>query len=392
MSSRPKTDLPPEEANRPGRSPEAAPQTSPAAQRLLFVDIVRAYACVMMVFGHTFNDLLDKSLRSSLLFTNWQHLRGLTAPTFLFVSGFAFYVATTRHWEDYLGWSPRLAKRLRRVLWLLLIGYALHLPFKDPRQILHLNLSPAEWASWMNVDILQCVAINLFTLHLIILVLRTQRRFVLYAAIGLPAVFLLSPLVWYLNGQAATPSFWNFYLGGNFYSNFPLVPWIGFHYAGILGGWWYTKRLSLDPHWHRKFFLAVLAIAAASGLLYWPYLNLPGSLQFPTLQAQSLGLRLASVVFIFAFVSWIFRKVHSVPWIIRLVGSETLTIYWMHLIIIYGSAWNFGLVYHFGGLLSPLQCFAVFVPMFLFLTLLVVAKHWIMDSWFRRHPSAIASD
>ena len=356
------------------------------------MDIVRAYACVMMVFGHTFNDLLTKDLRDTFLFTNWQHLRGLTAPTFLFVSGFAFYVATTRHWEDYLRWSPRLAKRLRRVLWLLLIGYALHLPFKDPRQILHLNLSPEAWASWMNVDILQCVAINLLTLHLLILALRTQRRFIVYVVVGLPAAFLLSPLIWYLNGQAASPSIWNFYLGGNFGSYFPPIPWVGFHYAGILGGWWFSTRLSRDPHWHRQFFLAVLGLTVIGGLIYGLYVQLPSTFKFPTLAAHSLGLRLAAVVLIFALVSWLFRKVHSVPRVIRLVGSETLTIYWMHLIIIYGSAWNFGLVYHFGGMLSPWQCFAVFVPMFLFLTLLVVAKHWIMDSWFRRHPSAIASD
>ncbi len=372
---------------------EAAPPGPPSpARRLLFVDIVRAYACVMMVFGHTFNDLLETGLRSSLLFINWQHLRGLTAPTFLFVSGFAFYVATTRYWNDYLRWSPRLAKRLRRVLWLLLIGYALHLPFKDPRQILHLDLSPAAWASWMNVDILQCVAFNLFSLHLVILVLRTQRRFMAYVAIGLPAVFLLSSLIWFLNGQAAVPSIWNFYLGGNFGSYFPPVPWVGFHYAGVLGGWWYSTRLSRDPRWHHKFFLAALGLAGAGGVIYPAYLRLPAEFKFPTLAAHSLGLRLAAVVFIFTLISWLFRNVHSVPWVIRLVGSETLTMYWMHLIIIYGSAWNFGLVYHFGGRLSPLQCLAVFVPMFLFLTLLVIGKHWIMDTWARWHHRAIVSD
>ncbi len=40
---------------------------SSAGQRLL-VDIVRAYACVMMVFGHTFNDLLNESIRQTVLF------------------------------------------------------------------------------------------------------------------------------------------------------------------------------------------------------------------------------------------------------------------------------------------------------------------------------------
>jgi uncharacterized membrane protein len=362
--------------------------TSAPAQRLLFVDIVRAYACVMMVFGHTFNDLLHESLRNTALFADWQHLRGLTAPTFLFVSGFAFYVATTRYWPDYLKWTPRLFKRLKRVLWLLLIGYTLHLPFKNPIQLFKLDLTPGQWAAWLNVDILQCVAINLLILHVLILLFRTRRRFLAYVAVAMPAVFLLSPFIWYLNGQVATPAIWNFYLGGNFVSYFPLIPWIGFHYAGILGAHWYTTRLSGNAHWHRKFYLAAAVLTVLGLALYYPLLALPASLKFPTLAAHSLWLRLAAIVWIFTAISWVARKVRSVPTVIRIVGSETLTIYWMHLVLIYGSAWNIGLVSQYGGSLSPLQCLAVFVPMFLALTLIVMSKYWILRAWNRRRAGA----
>lgn len=353
----------------------------PSTQRLLFLDVVRAYACVMMVFGHTVNDLIYRSARSTDIFLNWQHFRGLTAPTFLFVSGFAFYVATTRHWADYLRCSGRLVKRLRRVVILLIIGYSLHLPFVNPVHLFTTPISPDLWNLWMNVDILQCVAVNLLILHLAILVLRTPRRFLMYVGITLPAVFFLSPLVWYWNGQTAHPTFWNFYFGGNFQSNFPLVPWIAFHYAGILAAHWYKTRLETRPDWYQRFIGLGLATGLFGLVVYLPYYHLPESFKFSTLQAQSLWLRLAAVILIFAVISTLVRRLHSVPRVVKIVGAETLTIYWMHLVIIYGSAWNFGLVNHFGGSLSLLECVGVFIPMFLFLTGVVLLKNWLLD-WY----------
>jgi surface polysaccharide O-acyltransferase-like enzyme len=74
------------------------------------------------------------------------------------------------------------------------------------------------------------------------------------------------------------------------------------------------------------------------------------------------------------------------------VGSETLTIYWLHLLIIYGSAWNIGLVRRFGRSLNLLEAFVVFVPMFLTLVLLVVVKDKVLRWWRTRRPSPAAAD
>jgi len=353
----------------------------------VFLDIVRAYACFMMVFGHTFNELVNDSIRATEAFRFWQHLRGLTAPTFLFVSGFAFYIATTRYWDQYLSWSPRLRKRLRRVFWLLVIGYGLHFPFKNPIHIFGATLSPEQWLSFMGVDILQCVGRNLLLLHGLILLLGTQRRFILYLAVALPAIFLLSPLVWYLNGLADPPRLWNFYLGGNFNSYFPLVPWVGFHYAGILGGFLYRNFLARAPHWPRWFLLASLGRGVAGSGLYVLYSGLPSWLKFNTLQAQSLPWRLGAVLFIFSLISLLCHRIRAVPRFITIIGSETLTVYWLHLVIIFGSAWNLGLVLHYRNSLNVWQALAVFFPMFLFLAVIVIAKVRLLEWWNRRRPS-----
>lgn len=366
-----------------GRSGTGYPKKMPLNQeqnssRLLFIDTVRAYACLMMVFGHLVNEMIHHSLRNTFLYENWQHLRGLTAPTFLFVSGFAFYVATSRHWEEYLGWTPRLRKRLFRIFMLLLVGYTLHLPVRNPLDLFSQELTEAQWRTWLNVDILQCVAGTLLLLHVLILILRTRRRFLAAAAVLMPLIFLASPLIWRINGNASQPGFFNYFLGGNFDSFFPLVPWTGFNLAGLLAGYWHQQVWQGRPGWHRRFFYATLALAAGGGLLYLLYFLLPDSYQFKTLQAQSLWLRLACVLFIFTLISYFSRRLRKIPDFVRIIGMETLTIYWLHLVIIYGSAWNTGLAPRFSGALTLPQCILLFAVLFTLLATTVVMKNLVM--------------
>ena len=163
-------------------------------------------------------------------------------------------------------------------------------------------------------------------------------------------------------------------------------------YGGILAANCHHTRLKDRENWHGPFFLAGLVVLAVGLPFYWLYPKLPSELIFRSLAAYSLWLRLGCVVLIFTGISALARKVRSVPWIIRLVGSETLTIYWLHLLIIYGSSWNVGLVRHFGRSLSVPQAFAVFVPMFLSLVLLVVAKDKFLRWWRVRRSSPVSAD
>ena len=343
--------------------------------RLVFLDVIRAYACIMMIFGHTFDSLIHENLRQTALFQQWQQLRGLTAPTFLFVSGFAFYVATTRYWSEYLHWSPRLAKRLRRVGFLLVIGYLLHFPYFNPLDLLHGSLTHQQWRSWMNVDILQCVALNLLILHVLILAIKSRTVFLRTIAVAMPLVFLLSPLIWGLNGTADTPALWNYYLGGNFGSFFPLVPWIGFMYAGILGGHWYATYLKDRSNWTLYFLLGGISLLVPAFMVNTVYQWLPPAFQFPTLSAPTLWFRLAAVVIIFSLIAFLVRKVQSIPSIITTIGAETLNLYWMHLVIVYGSAWNLGLDNPFGQGLYPLQAFMLFTILLTSLTMVILLKN-----------------
>ena len=69
--------------------------------RLYFIDIIRAFAILMMLQGHFIGlsleafDALASLKRStgtsgSLLFDAWYFMKGLTAPMFFFVTGLVF--------------------------------------------------------------------------------------------------------------------------------------------------------------------------------------------------------------------------------------------------------------------------------------------------------------
>ncbi|MBT8387337.1 MAG: DUF1624 domain-containing protein, partial [Ignavibacteria bacterium] len=60
--------------------------------RIIFIDLIRAFAVLQMVQGHTINVLLAEGSRNPELpfYTVWYFMRGMTAPIFMFTAGTVF--------------------------------------------------------------------------------------------------------------------------------------------------------------------------------------------------------------------------------------------------------------------------------------------------------------
>ena len=69
------------------------------AQRVIFIDLARTLAVVLMLYGHTVSALLAPEFRAGTWYDVWQFQRGLTSCLFLLLSGFAFSIATARRWS-----------------------------------------------------------------------------------------------------------------------------------------------------------------------------------------------------------------------------------------------------------------------------------------------------
>ncbi|HEX9657236.1 MAG TPA: heparan-alpha-glucosaminide N-acetyltransferase domain-containing protein, partial [Bacteroidota bacterium] len=100
-------------------------RTSVVAQRIEFLDFMRGFAVMVMVIGHSVDSVLSAEARTTDFFGIYDFIRGFTAPLFLFVAGFSFLVATEKRWNEYQSFTHPLRKRLRKMLLLLVIGYAL---------------------------------------------------------------------------------------------------------------------------------------------------------------------------------------------------------------------------------------------------------------------------
>src|SRR6266705_5597202 len=102
------------------RSPAPA---RPPGKRELYIDAFRGLMALVMVQGHVCDALLTPAARAEPWYVFQAMFHGSTAPGFLFASGF---VAGLPRAPLSLRASIR---RARRLLFVLGVGYALHLPY-----------------------------------------------------------------------------------------------------------------------------------------------------------------------------------------------------------------------------------------------------------------------
>jgi uncharacterized membrane protein len=161
--------------------------------RIVWADAARVLALLLMVQGHTIDVLLSSALREGHLHDLWLYCRGLTAPTFMFLSGFSFAIASLKRWDSYLIPSPALRKRVTRFLFLIALGYAMHLPVRSVHDFGHVD--QGAWHAWLQIDVLQCIGVALLILQTLVFIARDQKRFAIVAACLSALIVLATPFL-----------------------------------------------------------------------------------------------------------------------------------------------------------------------------------------------------
>ncbi|HEX9250917.1 MAG TPA: heparan-alpha-glucosaminide N-acetyltransferase domain-containing protein, partial [Ignavibacteriaceae bacterium] len=97
--------------------------------RIIFIDLMRAFAVFQMVQGHTIDALLAPEFRSEQfpVYFLWNFMRGMTAPIFMFSAGTVFTYLFRLVDEPFVI-NPRVKKGFFRFLLLVSIGYLLRYP------------------------------------------------------------------------------------------------------------------------------------------------------------------------------------------------------------------------------------------------------------------------
>lgn len=296
--------------------PQAEPPGAVASRRVVYVDLLRLLATFQMVQGHTIDAVLATELRVGATYELWTWVRGLTSVAFLFAAGVSFHLATLLRPELPRLGHPMTKKRLRRGLWLLLVGYAMHTPLGQPTW-------DAALREVLIVDVLQCIGLVLVVLALLTGVAKRRGLVVAVSAVLAVGLLAFSGVTEGLGagGRSGPLLNWVTHGGG---SIFPVVPWGAYMFAGVVVGELASPQGSRTDHGVRvKRLVALGAVLLAGGLV----------LPEPFDRLVQLG----AVVLVCAALAAIAARWGRLPDALTKLAGETLIIYVAHVLLLYGA-------------------------------------------------------
>lgn len=351
--------------------PNALHAANPAS-RLLWLDAARVAAIIFMIQGHTLDVLLSPQYRQGVAFDAWSFLRGLTAPTFFALCGFSFSVSTMRSWESYQHYSNPLLRRFRRFLLLILLGYAMHLPSRSLSGFRLLDR--AGWESWSQVDVLQCVGITLAFLQLLVLAAGKPKRLAAIVIGASVCVVLLTPISWGIDWSRHIPFAAGAYLTSATGSLFPLFPWSAYILLGAGMGTLYAMRSIQSAPAPTAGFGAMLILAGLA--LEGIPVRLYAHLEFWKASPNLFLIRVGCVCLLVTIVACLSQRIPLPQRTLHSLSRQSLTIYIVHICILYGSNWNPGLRQWIGPTLGLVPVLGWVVVLVLSMMLFGLASQW----------------
>uniref|UniRef100_A0A7V3E761 DUF1624 domain-containing protein n=1 Tax=Ignavibacterium album TaxID=591197 RepID=A0A7V3E761_9BACT len=341
--------------------------------RIIFIDLMRAFAVLQMVQGHTVDALLSPEYRllDYPAYAVWNFMRGMTAPIFMFTSGTVF-TYLFRLVDEQFENNPRVKKGIKRFLLLVFLGYLLRYPtykifdFSD--------VTKQQLDTFFAVDVLQLIGFGLLFLMISAYISEKLK-------LGDTITFLLMGLVFIIPSPFFEKIDWlkylpapiaNYFYAGNG-SLFPLFPWAGYVVlGGILGSYLARNPLVFKTN---KFSIRLLIIGSLLVLLSAIYISfhLGESISdySDSYTYDTIIFRIGFVLILTGIVSYISQSINSIPRIIILIGRNTLLIYVVHLMIIYGSAWNPGLFTLWGNSVPVYSTIIIALLMITLMTFMV---------------------
>jgi uncharacterized membrane protein len=327
-----------------------------------------------MIEVHVFNAFLMPELKQAGWFSVLTFINGLVAPAFLFVSGFAFEVSSGSKLDDMRKFKFSFWKKLWRYFSIILIGYALHLPYYSLSKIVNRS-TPDQFQSFYAVDVLQCIGAGLLVLFALRLIIRSDKVY-LYSIIALLIIVLvLSPIFWKIDfTNYVHPIIANYFNRLND-SLFPVFPWINFILAGAIFAKYFLGSAGKQKE---EKFINRTAVTGLITLLLGHFFYsglfpayLTSIIPNPVFFIERLG-----YILVIATACWYYNKWRKVSKSFVLDASrESLLIYWLHLITIYGMFWGRK---SFAILICPTLNLieSIAATLILMIVMILVAKAW----------------
>ena len=301
-------------------------RSTPLLKRELYIDAFRGLMALAMVQGHFMDALLTNAVQAQPWYVFQQMFHGSTAPGFLFASGF---VAGLPRAPLSLRASLR---RARRLLFVLGVGYFLHLPYFSLWKTVGAT-TPAERALLFACDALQVIAAT----QLLLLVLQwvAGRHWTRWAGALAFAVIAATPLVWSSGLSARLPEALAPWLDESTGSRFPVFPFAAFVLAGTLAGATIGRAEPKRRH-HREVAWG-LGLVALGAMLTGA---LSGRVDFWGPSPAYAFVRLGGLLLLLRLVEAAANAGAPGTRALALLGHETLLVYVLHLYLLFGGVFG----------------------------------------------------
>lgn len=336
--------------------------------RLTFIDLARSLAIVMMLEGHFTGATLSNDFRTSdfPLYNAWLFIHGITSPLFFTVSGIIFtYLLSadirTSYWKN-----PRVKKGYKRVAELLFWGYFLQVNLLAIYKSFWYN-QPLD-TSWLGAfHVLQSIAVGIFLLLVLYGIFRLIKvipLWVIYTLAGFAVFAVNGYLEHYIYIQRNlvkggfieqpyyipidAPAFIQNMLYGKF-SEFSFIRYGGYT---LLGG---AIGTIIRHYNHKIISIRAAAVFIASGLgfffLSFPVLQWIDELlykqRWELLRIQVFNnpafVGLGIILCLLGLLILVNRFINVKPNLFLKMGQNTLSIYIVHVIILYEGIFGLGI-------------------------------------------------
>jgi uncharacterized membrane protein len=320
--------------------------------RITFIDALRGLAVVWMIQTHVVNACLDASYKMGVFFHGLNLANGFVGPTFIFCAGAGFWLAVERKGGEYRRLGKGFWIYLRRLALILAIGYWLHLPVFSLVRLLH---APREkLMGFYSIDVLQLIVISSLVALCLFFIFPHLKWFAWGCVAMTAAVIRGTPFIWQLDPFSFLPAPLAMLLARQPPSRFPLFPWSAYLFAGVAVTALYRAH-------HRPGRLARIMVIISSLVIMVIFL-VPGlpisyvgrSEWWLSSSSHALFRTLGVILIFFLFSLAEPRFPKPIGQFLQCCGQESLFVYVVHLLIVYGSSINSGLSYLSGGKIGPL--------------------------------------
>lgn len=309
----------------------------PKSHRFAFLDVLRGFAVLWMIQVHLTNVLLDPSLRETLIFYLLNISNGFVAPAFIFCAGSGLWIALDRKGASYLSYGTDLWLYMRRLVYILLWGYMLHVPFYSLERTL--RGTEQELLPWLQTDVLQTIVYaSLIALACFLIIRDLRKTTIVY---GVLAIIIMTGtvFVWDSDPAAWLPGSLAIMILPAPASLFPLLPWMCYLFAGaFITGVFMRSEQKTRLAW-RMIWLSI-AVSVLIFLLKLLPFNSPWTNSWWSTSPGLHLFRISGVVLVMCVLYLVEQRLRNSRFGIELqiIGNESLFLYISHLLIVYGSA------------------------------------------------------